>query len=433
MDQLRAVKGMDDLFESDLSLWRHVELVARETFLAYGFGEIRTPILEETAVFVRGVGEGTDIVHKEMFTFDDGGRPGDKDGTTSVCLRPENTAGVVRAMLEHGKLFADAYEQVFYVGPMFRREQPQAGRRRQFHQIGCEAFGTSEPGMDVAVMACVHTILDRLGLSSSTKLLLNTLGDPAERRGYTDALVAYFSAHEARLSDDSRRRLKENPLRILDSKDAGDRALAMAAPRPVDFLSDAARAHFDAVCAGLTRLSIPFSRDPFLVRGLDYYTRTVFEFVGEAGLGAQSTVAAGGRYDGLVETLGGRPTPAVGFAGGVERLVLMLKAVGAPAHGVAPELALVGADDGGRALCEQLAFGLRRQGVRVVVDVRGRGVKAQMKSADKSGARHSVVVGSAELGSGQGRVKNMATGDVSDVALSVEALRAVVRAAHAGG
>jgi histidyl-tRNA synthetase len=429
MEQLRAVKGMDDLFETDLSLWRHVESVARETFLAYGFGEIRTPILEETAVFVRGVGEGTDIVHKEMFTFDDGARPGEKDAkTTNVCLRPENTAGVVRAMLEHGKLFADAYEQVFYIGPMFRREQPQAGRRRQFHQIGCEAFGTAEPGMDVAVIACVQTVLERLGLSSSTKLLVNSLGDPDERRTYTDALVAYFTAHESKLSDDSRRRLKENPLRILDSKDDGDRALARDAPRPVDFLSPTARAHFDGVTAGLSRLGIPFSLDPLLVRGLDYYTRTVFEFVGEVGLGAQSTVAAGGRYDGLVQTLGGRATPAVGFAGGIERLVLMMKAVATPGeHATRPELALIGADDAGRTRCEQLAFALRRRGIRVVVDVRGRGVKAQMKSADKSGAPLSLVVGSNELAAGRAQLKKMGTGDVFDVALEDAALAAAAR------
>jgi histidyl-tRNA synthetase len=434
MDILRAVKGMDDLFEGDLSLWRHVEHVARDTFLAYGFGEIRTPILEETAVFVRGVGAGTDIVHKEMFTFDDGARGQDDDSrVTNVCLRPENTAGVVRAMLEHGKLFADAYEQVFYVGPMFRREQPQAGRRRQFHQIGCEAFGYADPGMDVAVIALVQTILGRLGLASSTKLLLNTLGDPAERKGYTEALVAYFTGHEAKLSDDSRRRLRENPLRILDSKDAGDRALAENAPRPIDFLSPEARAHFDAVTAGLTRLGIPFTLDPFLVRGLDYYTRTVFEFVGEAGLGAQSTVAAGGRYDGLVATLGGRPTPAVGFAGGIERLVLMMKAVGAGDTTVRPDLALIGADDGGRARCEQLAYTLRQRGIRVVVDVRGRGVKAQMKSADRSGARLSMVIGANEIATGQAKVKTMATSDVSDVALDDAAVAAFVAASAAVG
>jgi histidyl-tRNA synthetase len=433
MEQLRAVKGMDDLFESELSLWRHVESVARETFLAYGFGEIRTPILEETAVFVRGVGEGTDIVHKEMFTFDDGARAGGRideqeTKTTNVCLRPENTAGVVRALLEHGKLFADAYEQVFYVGPMFRREQPQAGRRRQFHQIGCEAFGTAEPGMDVTVIACVHTILERLGLAAHTRLLINSLGDPDERRVYVDALVGYFATHESKLSDDSRRRLKENPLRILDSKDDGDRALARDAPKPVEFLSPAARAHFDAVNAGLARLGIPCVLDPLLVRGLDYYTRTVFEFVGEAGLGAQSTVAAGGRYDGLVQTLGGRATPAVGFAGGIERLVLMMKAVAPGDHALRPQIALIGADDAGRARCEQLAFSLRRRGIRVVVDVRGRGVKAQMKSADRSGAPLSLVLGGTEVSAGRAQMKKMGTGDVFELALDDEAVAAAARA-----
>lgn len=424
-EQLHSVKGMDDLFEVDLATWRHVEQVARETFLSYGFGEVRTPILEETAVFVRGVGAGTDIVHKEMFAFDD---KSDKDGSaTSVCLRPENTAGVVRAMLEHGKLFADAFEQVFYVGPMFRREQPQAGRRRQFHQIGCEAFGFAEPGMDVAVMACVHTILTRLGLASTTKLLINSLGDAADRHRYSEALVAYFTGHETALSNDSRRRLRENPLRILDSKDPADRALVDGAPKPLAFLSDGARDHFNAVCAGLTRLGIPFVVDDALVRGLDYYTRTVFEFVGEAGLGSQSTVAAGGRYDGLVETLGGRPTPAVGFAGGIERLILMLKAVALPAAPVTPAIYLVGVDDPGRAEVDRLAYALRLAGINVGADVRGRSVKAQMKSADKSQARLSTVIGSGEIEAAMLQLKTMATGAVSPVALNAHALAAACR------
>ena len=418
--KLTSVKGMDDLFEVDLATWRHVEGIARSTFLAYGFGELRTPIVEETAVFVRGVGEGTDIVGKEMFVFDDAT---DKEGeSTSVCLRPENTASVVRAMLEHGKLFADAFEQVFYLGPMFRRERPQKGRRRQFHQIGCEAFGFAEPGMDVAVMAMVHTILTRLGLAEHTSLHLNSLGDPAERATYTAALVAYFTAHQDKLSEDSRRRLAENPLRILDSKEAQDRALIPDAPKSIDHLGDAARAHFDDVCAGLTRLGIPYELDNALVRGLDYYTRTVFEFVGSAGLGAQSTVAAGGRYDGLVETLGGRPTPAVGFAGGIERLVLMLQATQQLAPQTAPTVYLIGADDAGRAQVEALAFALRRQGIAVGADVRGRSVKAQMKAADRSGARLSGVVGSGEIERGVVAMKTMATGDVHEVPLTVEGL-----------
>ncbi|MDP2343347.1 MAG: histidine--tRNA ligase [Deltaproteobacteria bacterium] len=414
MEQLRAVKGMDDLFEAELALWRHVEQVARETFLAYGFGEIRTPILEETALFVRGVGEGTDIVGKEMFSFEDGGG--------AVCLRPENTAGVVRAMLEGGKLGADTFNQVFYVGPMFRRERPQAGRRRQFHQIGCEAFGYAEPGMDITVIALIHTILKKLGLASSTKLLLNTLGDPAERAGYTAALVDYFGKHQDRLSDDSKRRLQQNPLRIFDSKDRNDQQLAVDAPKPKDFLSEGAKAHFDDVAAGLSRLGIPFSIDPTLVRGLDYYTRTVFEFVGEAGLGAQSTVCAGGRYDGLVETLGGRATPAVGFAGGIERLVLMIKAVGSAPVVDAPDFALVSLDEPGRLECERLAYQLREAGVRVVVDVRNRPERAQRKSADKSGAQLSITIGTGDIAARTVKVKTMATGDVSGVALDAASL-----------
>ena len=420
MDLLRAVKGMDDLYETDLVLWRHVEQVARETFLAYGFGEIRTPILEETALFVRAVGAATDVVGKEMFAFED---KGGRDNTGKlVCLRPENTAGVVRAMLEAGKLGADSFSQVFYVGPMFRREQPQAGRRRQFHQIGCEAFGFSEPGMDVATMALVQTLLQRLGLAGSTKLLINSLGDSAERAGYTAALVAYFGQHQDRLSDDSKRRLQQNPLRIFDSKDRNDQAIAKDAPKPLAFLSDAARAHFDDVTAGLTRLGIPFVVDETLVRGLDYYTRTVFEFVGEAGLGAQSTVCAGGRYDGLVETLGGRPTPAVGFAGGIERLVLMIKALNAAPDVAGPDLFLVSADDAGRLECERLAYQLRQRGIRVVVDVRGRPERAQRKSADKSGARLSAVIGSSDIAARTVKVKTTATGDVSEVALDASAL-----------
>jgi len=420
--ELQRVKGMDDLFEADLTTWRHVEGVARATFAAFGFGEIRTPVVEETAVFVRGVGASSDIVHKEMFAFDASFDDGE---ASSVCLRPENTAGVVRAMIEHGKLFADAYEQVFYIGPMFRRERPQAGRRRQFHQIGCESFGFAEAGMDVSVIACVHAILSRLGLASSTKLLINSLGDPADRAGYTRDLVAYFSVHESKLSEDSVRRLKENPLRILDSKDPGDRALIADAPKPLASLGAEARAHFDAVKAGLDRLGIAYVVDESLVRGLDYYTRTVFEFVGTQGLGAQSTVAAGGRYDGLVETLGGRHTPAVGFAAGIERLVLMLEAAGLKQGPTVPAIALIGADDAGRAEVERLAHGLRLAGVAVYADVRGRSVKAQMKSADKVAARLCAVIGSGEVGGRTVQVKTMATGAVTPCALDVNALGAL--------
>jgi histidyl-tRNA synthetase len=420
VELLSAVKGMDDLFESDLATWRHVEHIAQQTFLAYGFGEVRTPILEDTALFVRGVGETSDIVHKEMFAFDDMG--------SAVCLRPENTAGVVRALLQAGKVFADAYEKVFYTGAMFRREQPQAGRRRQFHQLGCEALGYAEPAMDVEVITLVHTLLGRLGLAGHVKLVINSLGDAADRPAYGKALVDYFSQHEAKLSDDSRRRLRDNPLRILDSKDPRDQVLARSAPRTLDFLGADARIHFDAVQAGLTRLAVPFVVDSQLVRGLEYYTRTVFEFVGEAGLGAQSTVAAGGRYDGLVETLGGRPTPAVGFAGGIERLIMMMKAVQVTAPSAHPQLMLIGVDDDGKAICERLAHGLRGQGLRVAVDVRGRGMKAQLKTADKSGTTFAMIIGGNEVSAGKAVLKRLSDGSlIPEVSLSIDAIAAAIR------
>ena len=422
-EHLRAVKGMDDLFEDSLVTWRFVEKVAQETFLAYGYHEIRTPIVEEAAVFVRGVGEGTDIVGKEMFLFPDR----DPKHPTTLCLRPENTAGVVRAMVENGKLSADAAHKVFYQGPMFRNERPQAGRRRQFHQIGAESFGFLESGMDVEMMALVHTLLTRLGIHD-VKLLVNTLGDATDRPAFATALVDYFAGHKDRLSEDSKRRLEQNPLRILDSKDERDQELAKQAPKSLDFLSAGARSHFDEVTSGLARLGIPFHVEPQLVRGLDYYTRTVFEFVGNAGLGSQSTIAAGGRYDNLVETLGGRSTPAVGFAGGIERLVLVMTALGAAQQASPPALMLIGADATGREMCEKLTFQLRAMGLRIELDQRGRGVGAQMKAANRLGVCLTLVLGSSEIAKGSGQVKVMASGAVQDVALDAAALAAVVRA-----
>ncbi len=418
-EPLRAVKGMNDLFEAELGSWRHLEQVARETFLAYGFGEIRTPIVEDLALFVRGVGEGTDIVGKEMFAF------GDRDGDKRLCLRPENTAGVVRAMIENGKIMADAFHKVFYVGAQFRNERPQAGRFRQFHQLGAEVLGFAEASADVEVIACVHTVLKRLGIADAT-LHLNSLGDASDRPRYRDALVAYFTPQLAALSNDSKERLQTNPLRILDSKDARDRALCASAPKPREFLSAEARAHFDEVTARLTALGIPFLLDDQLVRGLDYYTRTVFEFIGREGLGAQSALAAGGRYDGLVAHLGARPTPAIGFAAGIERLILSMRAHGHTAPPSPPALALIGADDEGRTFAHTLAFQLRARGVSVDVDLRTRGVAALMRHASKSGARFTLVLGSREIAQGRGELKAMATGNVQGIALDEHALHSAL-------
>jgi histidyl-tRNA synthetase len=418
---LRAVKGMNDLFEDDLVTWRHLEQTMRDVFLAFGYGEIRTPIVESLELFVRGVGEGTDVVGKEMFRVSKTGE------TEELALRPEGTAGVVRALVEAGKLrAADYFDKVFYAGPMFRAERPAKGRYRQFHQLGCEAFGYAEPAADVEVIALVDALLAKLGVPA--QLQLSSLGDAGpDRAKYNDALRAYFARHEAKLSDDSRRRLTTNPLRILDSKDERDQQLVTDAPKPLDFLSDAARAHFDAVKKGLDDVGVKYTIEPKIVRGLDYYTRTVFEFVGETGLGSQSTVAAGGRYDGLVEELGGRATPAVGFAAGIERLLLVMNAVGKTAQKVPPDLALIGADDAGRTLCARVAHELRRAGVRVDVDLRGRSVGALMKSANKSGARFTATVGSSEIERGTVSLKTMATGAVVEVALKAEAILGEVK------
>lgn len=422
METLRAPKGMNDLFESELVSWRHLEATVREVFLAYGFGEVRTPLVEEAELFIRGVGEGTDIVGKEMFLFTDR----DPRHPKQLCLRPENTAGVVRAMIENGKIVADAFWKVFYLGAQFRNERPQAGRYRQFHQLGCEVLGYAEPSADVEVIAAAHTLLTRLGITD-VKIHLSSIGDVADRPRYREALLAYLRPHAAALSEDSKRRLDTNPLRILDSKDEGDQKLCAEAPKPMDFLSDEARGHFDAVRAGLDRLGIPYVIDPLLVRGLDYYTRTVFELKGSHGLGSQSTVMAGGRYDGLVAELGGRPTPAVGFAGGIERLLMVMKALGHSAPAPAPALMLIGADEAGAARCAELAYALRSQGVGVEADLRGRSVKAQMRHADRSGARFTAVVGSSEIERGAVSLKNMAAGSVATVPLSADELGRAVR------
>ena len=422
METLRAPKGMNDLFEDELATWRHLEATVREVFLAYGFGEVRTPVVEEAELFVRGVGEGTDIVGKEMFIFPDR----DPRSPKQLCLRPENTAGVVRAMIENGKLVADAYWKVFYLGAQFRNERPQAGRYRQFHQLGCEVLGYPEPAADVEVIALAQALTARLGITD-VKLHLSSLGDAADRPRFREALLAYLRPRAAELSEDSKRRLELNPLRILDSKDEGDRQLCADAPKPLDFLSDDARRHFDAVRAGLDRLGVQYVIDPLLVRGLDYYTRTVFELIGSHGLGAQSTLAAGGRYDGLVSELGGRPTPAVGFAGGIERLILVMKALGLSAPPHAPAVMLIGADEAGASRCAELAHQLRGRGVAVEVDLRGRSVKAQMRHADRSGARFTAVVGSSEIELGTVSLKNMGAGTVATVSLAADELARAVR------
>lgn len=417
MDRIRSVKGMNDLFEDALPTFRKIEHAARETFLTFGYGEIRTPILEDLKLFVRGVGETTDIVTKEMFHFVDGSGK----GATEVGLRPEGTAAVVRALLQAGRLAPDADARYFYMGPMFRRERPQKGRYRQFHQFGAEAFHLDAPSIDVEQMALIHTLLTMLEIEG-VEIIVNTLGDASDRETFSAALRTYYGDHQDLLSDDAKERLEKNPLRLLDSKDPKLVELAKNAPSPIDHIGDAARAHFDGVREGLERLSIPYRVDDKLVRGLDYYTRTVFEAVADTGLGAQNAVAAGGRYDGLVEQLGGKPTSGVGFAAGIERLVLMLEDAGRAEASAGPQILIAGADEAGVAAAERLVFELRKQGVRAEFDHRGGKVKAQVRRADRAQIPFVAIVGEREVDGKTVGVKQMATGDVQEVALTSDAI-----------
>jgi histidyl-tRNA synthetase len=389
---IQAIRGMRDILPEQTPLWQWLEAQVRAVLSAYGYAEIRMPILEMTDLFKRSIGEVTDIVEKEMYTFDD--RNGD-----SLTLRPEGTAGCVRAALEHGMLY-NQVQRLWYQGPMFRHERPQKGRYRQFHQIGVETFGMAGPDIDIEVILITARIWHALGLGG-LQLQLNTLGTVEERAAYREHLVAYFAGRRDALDEDSRRRLHSNPLRILDSKNPAMAELLAGAPVLTEHLGAPSRAHFDALCAGLEAAGVPFVINPRLVRGLDYYARTVFEWVTDR-LGAQGTVCAGGRYDGLVQQLGGRATPAVGFAMGLERLIAILEAEGR-GEGLGQAdlyLVLVGeaAEGAGLQLAERLRDAL--PGRRILANCGGGSFKAQFKRADRSGAAYAVVLGEAELAEG---------------------------------
>jgi histidyl-tRNA synthetase len=397
MTALQPVRGTRDLIGEEFSRHRHVIETARRVAELYGLSQWETPIFEDTRVFSRTLGETSDVVTKEMYTFTD--RGGD-----SITLRPEMTAGVCRALVTNG-LTQDLPQKVFYAGPMFRYERPQKGRYRQFFQIGAEFLGSGEPVADAEMIALGAHILEALGIAASCTLELNTLGDPESRTAYRAALVAYFSAHADRLSPDSTLRLEKNPLRILDSKDAGDRALIADAPTIEAFLTDAARAHWDGVRDSLKRFGVAFVENPRIVRGLDYYGHTAFEFV-TTELGAQGTVMAGGRYDGLVEAMGGPPTPCVGWAAGIDRLAML--AGGAVDTKVL--VAVVPLGQAAEARAPEILQLLRRAGVRAEMAWRGN-FKRRLERANKQGARAVVIVGDAEIEAGAAQVKTMATGE----------------------
>jgi histidyl-tRNA synthetase len=372
-----------------------------------------TPIFEFTELFARGIGETTDVVSKEMYTFTD-------RGGESLTLRPEYTAGICRAFVSNGELSQQLPLKLFAAGPMFRYERPQKGRQRQFHQIDLEVLGAPEPGADIEVISVAADILDRLGILDRCVLKLNSLGDPESRAAYRKVLVDYYSAHTAKLSEDSRERLQRNPLRILDSKDEGDKAINANAPSFADHLNQASQDFFSAVRDGLAAAGVPFEVDPALVRGLDYYTHTAFEFV-TTHIGAQGTVLGGGRYDGLIAELGGPPTAGIGWAGGIERLVMLANEPKALPRPVV--LAPLGAAAEAKAL--GIARTLRKAGIAVEQDYRGN-MKRRMQRANKLNARAAVILGDDELAKGVAQVKDLDSGEQREVALDklAEALKA---------
>jgi len=389
---IEPLKGVHDVLPAQIPLWQHLERITRQVFAGYGYQEFRVPIIEQTQLFKRSIGDFTDVVEKEMFSFVD-------QGGDAITLRPEATAGIARAMISN-HLLREGRQRVWCMGPMFRREQPQAGRYRQFHQIDAEAFGFEGPDADAELILISARILKRLGLHRS-RLLLNSLGTPASRAGYREALVSYFSAHESALDEDSRRRLKGNPLRILDSKNPDMQALIAGAPALLDTLDEESRAHFEGLCAHLRSAGIEYHVEPRLVRGLDYYTRTVFEWTTDL-LGAQSTICAGGRYDGLVTQLGGPATPGIGWAMGQERIVLMLERLGVAAPRQTPDLYVVLAGEGSEMAGFALAERLRAAwpALRLELNLGGGSFKTQFKRADRSGARFALVLGDDEVSRG---------------------------------
>jgi histidyl-tRNA synthetase len=376
-----------------------VHAVAADTFAAYGYGELRLPIVERTELFKRAVGEVTDVVEKEMYSFED-------RGGENLSLRPELTAGVIRAGIEHGLLY-NSQQRIWCTGPVFRYERPQAGRYRQFHQLDVEAFGIATPDIDVEIIAIAAQLWKRLGLSGF-QLEINTLGTPAARATHRAALIDYLKAHEAALDEDARRRLESNPLRVLDSKVPATQAIVADAPRLLDHLDEASRAHFEAVKAGLDALGIAYVVNPRLVRGLDYYTHTVFEWT-TTQLGAQGTVCAGGRYDGLVEQLGGPATTGVGFGLGIERLILLMAVqnIAVPTRTAQVYVCRLGveADSAALKLAESLRTAL--PGLRLVLNAGGGGLKSQLKRADASGARLALILGEEEVTTGVVQVKSL--------------------------
>ncbi len=397
-----------DILPDETPLFRKIEAIVREEAERYGFGEIRTPTFENTELFVRGVGDTTDVVQKEMYTF------ADRDENRSLSLRPEGTASVVRALIENGLHVAAMPQKFYYIINCFRHEAPQAGRSREFFQFGTETFGSVSPAADATVIAVAASVLNRLGLKG-VSLHLNSIGCKSCRPAYREALVGYYSSNVGTLCDTCRDRLGRNPLRLLDCKNPECAALAPKAPRTVDHLCEDCAAHFADLCAMLDAMGISYTVDPSIVRGLDYYTRTVFEFIAD-GIGAQSTVCGGGRYDGLVESLGGPALPGIGFGMGITRLILAMRAAGtADVPTATPRIYIAplgkAASVKAMAICERL----RRAGIYAECDTMDRSLKAQMKYAGKLGAAFTLILGDPEVESGRAQLRDMQSGEQTEV------------------
>lgn len=405
----KAVKGTRDVLPKDVYKNQYIEATAIDVAEKFGYKEIRTPMFEHTELFQRGVGDTTDVVQKEMYTFDDkGGR--------SITLRPEGTAGAVRAYLENGLCNEALPQKVCYVGPCFRYEKPQAGRLREFHQFGVECLGTASPLADAELISLAKSIFDTLGVTDLS-LEINSIGCPRCRTEYHKALREYFSAHTDELCDTCNGRLERNPMRILDCKSPVCSKIAENAPVVTDYLCDECREHFEKVQEYLKTLNIEYTINPKIVRGLDYYTKTVFEFVSDS-IGAQGTVCGGGRYDGLVDELGGQKTPSLGFAMGLERLMLVMEAQNAPfPEENKPDLFIVAIGDKATAKAVEIAKDMREEGFTALMDLNQRSIRAQMKYADKLGAKFNIVIGDNEVDSGITKLKNMTTGEETEIPL----------------
>ncbi len=415
---IQRLKGFRDLLPDETPLWQRIERVTREVCGRYGFEEIRLPLLEETALFCRSIGEATDIVEKEMYTFVD-------TGGTSVTLRPEGTASAVRAYLENGLHHSETKARHYYLGPMFRRERPQKGRLRQFHQIGAECFGWAEPWADADVLCLLWDLFDALGLASRVSLQVNSLGCRDDRRAYVERLRQHLAPRRDALCENCRRRLEANTLRVLDCKSAHCQAVTADAPSLAESLCGECGEHFGRVRSHLGAQGVPFAVNPRMVRGLDYYNRTTFELL-SGDLGAQNAVAAGGRYDGLVETLGGPPVPALGFAVGVERLALLLGAEAAARP--RPDAYLVHRGEGALEAALLLRRALARAGVRAEVDYEERSFKAQLRSANRCGARYALILAEDEVASGTVTVKDLTEGTQEAVPRAEAVARLAARA-----